>query len=440
MRKIIRFYFAASVFLIWALSVNPAHPQVAQELRFSGSPNPVGAGARALGMGGAFIGVADDATAASWNPGGLIQLETPEVSAVVSWDHRKEDRDLAGTPGAGGSETLDLFDLNYLSAAYPFTLFNRNMIVSLNYQTLYDFNREADADFLYLTTYPGPVGDRSTRRETDGYLKALSPAFAIQATPTLSFGATINWFSEDLGSEWETVYKDRLVGAFGDSPYRHDVWYKEENSFDGLNFNLGMLWNTTPNLTLGAVYKAPFHADVRHKEVYSVDGANPVPKTTVIDEDQTLKMPPSYGVGIAYRFSDLFSMDLDIYRTDWDQFVLVQDGGRRVSLFTGGDRSDTDTDPTHQIRMGGEYLYIHKNKYVIAGRAGLFYDPEPTAHGPDDFFGFSLGTGVAAGPMVVDMAYAFRFGNDVREITLLNETVGQDVRQHTVYLSMIYHF
>ena len=84
MRKIIRFYFAASVFLIWALSVNPAHPQVAQELRFSGSPNPVGAGARALGMGGAFIGVADDATAASWNPGGLIQLETPEVSAVVS--------------------------------------------------------------------------------------------------------------------------------------------------------------------------------------------------------------------------------------------------------------------------------------------------------------------------------------------------------------------
>ena len=77
--------------------------QVAQELRFSGSPNPVGSGARALGMGGAFIGVADDATAASWNPGGLIQLETPEVSAVVSWDHRNEDRDLTETPGAGGS-------------------------------------------------------------------------------------------------------------------------------------------------------------------------------------------------------------------------------------------------------------------------------------------------------------------------------------------------
>lgn len=39
------------------------------------SPNPVGSGARAIGMGGAFIGIADDATAASWNPAGLIQLE-----------------------------------------------------------------------------------------------------------------------------------------------------------------------------------------------------------------------------------------------------------------------------------------------------------------------------------------------------------------------------
>jgi hypothetical protein len=33
-------------------------------------------------MGGAFIAVADDPTAASWNPGGLVQLESPEVSIV----------------------------------------------------------------------------------------------------------------------------------------------------------------------------------------------------------------------------------------------------------------------------------------------------------------------------------------------------------------------
>src|SRR4029453_19197401 len=43
-----------------------------------------GSGARALGMGGAFLARADDATAASWNPAGLSYLRLPEVSFVHS--------------------------------------------------------------------------------------------------------------------------------------------------------------------------------------------------------------------------------------------------------------------------------------------------------------------------------------------------------------------
>ena len=41
-----------------------------------------GAGNRALGMGGAFAGVADDASAMIWNPGGLAQLQRLEVQAT----------------------------------------------------------------------------------------------------------------------------------------------------------------------------------------------------------------------------------------------------------------------------------------------------------------------------------------------------------------------
>ena len=60
-----------------------------QQIGISSSPNPVGSGARALGMGGAFIAVADDATAASWNPGGLIQLERPEISLVGDYTYKR---------------------------------------------------------------------------------------------------------------------------------------------------------------------------------------------------------------------------------------------------------------------------------------------------------------------------------------------------------------
>jgi hypothetical protein len=41
-------------------------------------------GVRALGMGGAFVGVADDASAVYWNPAGL--LSGPAVGATIGWD------------------------------------------------------------------------------------------------------------------------------------------------------------------------------------------------------------------------------------------------------------------------------------------------------------------------------------------------------------------
>lgn len=41
-----------------------------------------GAGARAIAMGGAFVAVADDASASCWNPAGLTRLETSELTAM----------------------------------------------------------------------------------------------------------------------------------------------------------------------------------------------------------------------------------------------------------------------------------------------------------------------------------------------------------------------
>jgi long-subunit fatty acid transport protein len=429
-------------FLIMACLLAPlaAYGQVAQEIKISGSPNPVGSGARALGMGGAFIGVADDATAASWNPGGLIQLETPEISIVLSYEQRSEERTFQDNPGASGSDSIELTDLNYLSAVYPFAMAGRNMIVSLNYQTLYDFNKEATANYQYNQPFPFPSGQRETRIDSEGYLKALSPAYAIQLTPTFSTGITLNWFSSDLGSGWKRTYTDTLVGTVAGNPISRDIRNEQEYEFDGFNFNLGMTWNIDAKLTLGAVFKTPFDADVHFREVYQKVETNTPSVTNVnADETQTMSMPQSYGIGLAYRFSDEFTIDLDFYRTDWQDYVITQADGREISPITGQDPNLSDTQPTHQIRVGGEYLFIRKNS-VIPVRAGLFYDPEPTANSPDDFYGISIGSGIAKGRIVFDAAYQYRWGNDVRMVRLGTEEVEQDVQQHTIYMSLIYHF
>src|SRR5437588_8572914 len=105
-------------------------------LNFATSPSPVGSGARAQGKALAFIGVADDATAASHNPAGLVQLERPEVSIVGSYFLRLERQDITRPDTDLADQNFHHFDLNYLSAVYPFELLQRNVVVSLNFQRL----------------------------------------------------------------------------------------------------------------------------------------------------------------------------------------------------------------------------------------------------------------------------------------------------------------
>ncbi|MBK5257140.1 MAG: hypothetical protein JJE39_14010 [Vicinamibacteria bacterium] len=68
--------------LALALMGSSAQAQPVQNIVLRNSFSPVGTGARGLGMGGAFIAVADDGTAASFNPAGLSQLRRSEISLV----------------------------------------------------------------------------------------------------------------------------------------------------------------------------------------------------------------------------------------------------------------------------------------------------------------------------------------------------------------------
>jgi len=127
-----------------ALCAAAPWPLSAQNLLDLGaSPNFVGSGARALGQGNAFIAVADDATAASWNPGGLTQLERPEISLALEAFRRRSDLTSSNQPDLESTDTLSLADLNYLSVAYPFRVCARQAVVSLNYLKQYRFDAKS---------------------------------------------------------------------------------------------------------------------------------------------------------------------------------------------------------------------------------------------------------------------------------------------------------
>ena len=57
-------------------------PGAAWATRYAGEFLRIGVGARALGMGSAFVGLADDGTAAYWNPAGLATLSEKQLTAM----------------------------------------------------------------------------------------------------------------------------------------------------------------------------------------------------------------------------------------------------------------------------------------------------------------------------------------------------------------------
>jgi long-subunit fatty acid transport protein len=418
--------------------------QPLQRVEIPSSLNPVGSGARALGMGGAFIAIADDATAASWNPGGLIQLETPEMSVVGAYFQRTEDNEFGTNPEASGKERVSDERLNFLSVAYPFTIWGRNMIVSISYQNLYDFNREWI--FPFNITSGTLSVDQDVDYKQEGSLSAIGLAYCAQITPVFSFGLTLNFWEDGIyKNQWEQKTAQTGSGTYVGNAFTVESSSFDRYSFKGFNANLGFLWNINSELTLGAVFKTPFIADLEHESTF--DSSIHFPSFPAADstssrtysENEELEMPMSYGLGLAYRFSDKFTASIDIYRTKWDDFVLIDTNGNKTSPITGQPISKSDIDPTHQVRIGAEYLFI-TTKYVIPLRGGIFYDPSPAEGSPDDFFGFSLGSGIAKGRFVFDIAYQYRFGNDAGTSIMQNLDFSQDVEEHTVYSSLIIHF
>lgn len=467
----------------------------AQSISINSSPNIVGSGARALGMGGAFIGVADDATAASWNPGGLTQLERPELSLVYSWKRHEEDFACTGRIRPESTFDVDFADINYFSYAHPlgWTLGGRNLVFSINYQKQYDFERSLDLKVRRIA-YPTSRFGTASYQNLDidyvqkGGLASLTPAAAFELTNTLSVGLALNIWDSSLLSdnEWEEHQETRIAtGLFGSAPISNAkvVTDKRFREFTGTNYTIGLMYKPNDRWSFGAVYHSPLVAELDYTETSRVlyQIANGVALPFSLPERYTtryrMEFPSAYGIGIAYRFrNDKLTLTLDATRREWDEFVRIDKRGylftpgavglrgpRRISPITGLPKSQSPHDPTYTVRLGAEYVFVNpkkpKQEYLPSVRGGIFYDPEPASGSSDGMFGFSKGSGdpddyygVAFGlgclvknRVNIDAAYQYRWGTNVRRDTFggargLVRGFSEDVEQHAIYLSTVIYF
>jgi long-subunit fatty acid transport protein len=193
------------------------------------------------------------------------------------------------------------------------------------------------------------------------------------------------------------------------------------------------------------VVRTPFTARLTREHASSLtvtlqDGSAPVTTSNAFSERLDLDMPLSYGIGLAARLSDNLTLSLDVSRVHWSDFKLQESSRTDVLLVENGAPSGKGRavlrgqgNDTTSVRLGAEYLWMHP-KLIIPLRAGFFYDPEPGEGGTDNFFGFSLGSGVSIKKFIFDLAYTFRTG------TVQSSATETTVYQHTLLGSVIYHF
>ncbi len=426
-----------------------------ERIEIPSSFNPVGSGARALGLGGSFIAMADDATAASWNPGALTQLRTTELAVAYSYTSLTEDNTFSTDPQLSGEQTINSNDINYLAFSVPCgaDACGKNMVFSVNYQRLYDLSRkwslQRDLDDTTFTSQ----SKEAIQYQQRGSLAALGLAYAVQLTDELSIGVTLNlWSDGGLNDDWTLSNRTQEVGLAGAEPYNNMNQTNFANEFEGTNFNLGALWQIfqedETKLTLGFVYKSGFTADISQTRVIKSENIFPTdPDFNIISEatdtsEQKLKMPQSLGLGLAYQFSDNFTASVDVYQTSWSDFVLTDANGVKRSPLSNQPIEGSEIDDTVQIRIGGEYRIISQDfgaQYIIPIRAGAFIDPA-AAESSEDTYGFSVGTGIAFENFVFDIAYQYRFGNDLGKSVMPKLGYSQDIEENIVIGSVFYRF
>jgi len=235
-----------------------------------------GGGARALAMGGAFIGLADDATASKFNPAGLWQLRRPELALQImaANDEHTPGRRIRGEMGSDYSfdNEMDRYWIpSFISYVHP----TRHVTFAISEFTNVDFDRDSR----------DPSTGARTHERARNYAFGLSAATAVWRR--LSVGATLRYNTFQF--DWN---EPGVHGRFRDG---------------AVSGNLGLLWRPRRWFSIGAVYKSAqkltgtYHLG---SEDLSVD----------------TELPHTLGMGIALSPNDNWRIVLDVDRIDWSSF------------------------------------------------------------------------------------------------------------------------
>lgn len=483
---------ACTVIVISCLAAPMAFAQLPQDALRLGTPG-FGVGARALGMGDAYTGVASDYSAIFWNPAGLAQIQKNEFSLGLSYLNNSDNSTFFGNQLSYSNNSTNL---NALGLVYPVPVRRGSLVLAFGFDRQADFTsgvsfngfnpnssiiqtlapngqpypadislaenlNVAIADTL-TGKFFSPVRDSLTQIGTALSGKGLnnfSVAGGVEMSKNLYVGLTLTYLSG--GYRYDRTYREqdnlgvyRTPIAFHGSNVAFDL--KElllqeyiDDDISGVNAMFGLLYTIPDRFRLGVTLKTPTAFTI--KETYGQTGTSTFstpdangnstygPFATTGSVQYDVHTPWVFGLGLSFILRDLV-LSGDVSYTDWTQLEFANAPSALIAI---NDQFKTLYHGTANLRGGAEYEVRDLGLRI---RGGFILNPSPYEGAPSTFnqkyatggLGFLLGEAA-----MLDLAYAHGWWKAARnnyDPSYGASVTAEDIATNTLIMTFSYRF
>ena len=333
--------------------------------------NTFGLGARTMGMGGAFLAVADDFTTLYWNPAGLAQIKKFELFSSLSHNNQDIDTKFTGVRAAeaDSSQTRS----NSIGLVYPVYATRGGFAFALGYNHPQNFDSEITIKGLAPSSdslFGGFDVDETT--SNSGGIGIWSIGAGAFISKNILLGGSIDFWQGSSFRELNSVAKDiNNIYTELDSFAYYDTVDRE---YSGLGGRVGVLAFAGENVTLGGSITLPVNLEVsevwEQLEIVRFDDGE---ESEIVDHGSILydiERPFEFSGGVAVKLLEKrLTLAGDVQFTDWTQTeynpLPADDVRNNFSRYY---------DSTIQVRVGAEYRIPVIETSV---RVGYFRDPIP---------------------------------------------------------------
>lgn len=339
-----------------------------------------GVGARAMGMGGAYVGVADDFTAVFWNPAGLVQKDHYEIQ--VSFARNSQDTK-ATLNSTSASAALNNTRFGALGLVYPVPVYQGRLVFAAG------FNRVQDFDSIFRIQGFDQADSLQTTQQFshEGGLTMTSLAGAIDVSPTISLGLSLNILSGEDENRREFDWTD------SEDIYTYQRLVAREKFSDDYRRSYSAIFGImvrTPRIEPKFRGGFTIAARTTQRVSYIFEGADPNIAYNLVEYDDDsfestpdttfrnaykISLPLEFSTGASYRLRPDLLLSGSAHFAEWTQSEYDEEDDLRANA----DFDDQYKD-IWRYHFGVEWKVP---TYALDLRAGFYTDPLPFV-GPFD--------------------------------------------------------